>query len=64
MITKIPYVNNACCLIREVNGQRQYGFLFEGSWTVNLGYIFDGGNGGYIDYNSEEEILNDGWEVD
>lgn len=64
MDNSVCFVNGICCLIRKVNGERQYGFLIRGSWTVNLGCVFDGGNGEVIEYNSEEEILSDGWKVD
>lgn len=53
-----------CCLKREVDGGRQFGFINKYSLMVNTGYIWDGGDGGQIKYNSYEEIVEDGWLVD
>ena len=52
------------CLIRERDGERQHGFLIQGCWDVNLGYVFDGGTGQVVQYSSVEAILADGWQVD
>ena len=49
-----------CCLKRN----KDHGFIWEGSWTVHLGYIFDGGSGEEVNYESSEAILKDGWIVD
>lgn len=42
----------------------EHGFIIEGSWEVNLGYILDGGDGRFIQYESADAILADGWIVD
>lgn len=57
---EIPYL----CLIRNTNNKREHGFIFPGNFELNLGYIFDGGNGRSIMYASEEALLADGWRVD
>jgi hypothetical protein len=55
-----PYL----CLIRNEVNKREHGFLLAGSFELNLGYVFDGGNGRSIMYASEEALLADGWRVD
>lgn len=53
------------CLIRaRPDGKREYGFLLQGSWDLNLGYIMDGGTGEIIHYAGPEEIAKDGWTID
>lgn len=52
------------CVIREKNDKRQHGFIIGGSWDVNLGYVWDGGTGQFIQYDSSEAVFADGWRVD
>jgi len=52
------------CVIRERDGERQHGFVIQGCWDVNLGYVWDGGTGHFIQYGSADEMLADGWQVD
>lgn len=52
------------CVIRKIDGVHEYGFILSGSWDVNLGYIWEGGTGHFAKYNSAEEVLADGWEID
>lgn len=53
-------------LFREVSGPhfREHGFILEGSWDVNLGYIWEGGDGYSRSYDSWDDIVRDGWEID
>lgn len=61
-------VDGVCYLVLARNQSnpslRQHGFLLGEGWDVHIGYIWEGGDGYCINYESEEEILNDGWEVD
>jgi hypothetical protein len=52
------------CLIRNLKDGREHGFMIEGSWDINIGYIWDGGTGDYIPYKTPEEALSAGWVVD
>ena len=52
------------CVVRGEGESRERGFLIEGSWAVNLGYVWDGGDGNEIHYDSPEAVAADGWGVD
>lgn len=52
------------CVVRGHAEERQHGFVLEGSWDVNLGYVWDGGTGDVVSYDSAEALLADGWSVD
>ncbi len=54
-----PYL----CLKRD-RDEKAHGFLLAGSYNVNVGYVWDGGDGYEIPYDSEEALLADGWYVD
>lgn len=57
----IPYL----CLKRDSDNDRPvHGFLIAGSYNVNVGYVWDGGDGYSIPYDSEVALLNDDWYVD
>jgi hypothetical protein len=61
MDENLPYL----CVVRgEDFDSREHGFILAGSWEVNLGYVFDGGTGQFIDYKTPQDVLNDGWSVD
>jgi hypothetical protein len=51
-----------CCLRNAT--KKLHGFIVEGSFAVNHGYIFNGGNGSATIYESYEQIVADGWTVD
>ena len=53
-----------CVVRREVAGKPEHGFITPDCWSVNLGYVWDGGNGRTVSYDSAEEMLADGWQVD
>lgn len=52
------------CVIRKLDGERRHGFVIEGCWDVNLGYVWEGGTGQFVQYSSADEMLADGWQVD
>jgi hypothetical protein len=56
--------NSYLCVVRQREGTREIGFIVQGAWDVNLGYVWDGGTGEVIPYASEAAVLQDGWEVD
>lgn len=54
-----------CCMLRRLtNGKREHGYLINGSWSLILGNVHAGEYLGDIEYNSPQEIIQDGWTVD
>jgi hypothetical protein len=54
-----------CCLTKELgDDKREHGFLLQGKPLLYLGYIFNGDMDRFKQFESMQEIFDEGWRVD
>lgn len=54
-----------CCLRKRVEGRLHLAYIMATEpLLLRTGNIFNGGDGGMLEYVSADAIINDGWRVD